>query len=340
MKVMHILSTNTFSGAENVVCQIIELYKNDAIQMVYTAPNGNIEKTLKEKEIPFLGMKKFSFKEVKKAIQTFQPTIIHAHDVKASVFSSFASKNIPVISHIHGNSEKMRVFSLKSWLYKVASKKIKHIFWVSDSSLQSYYFKSAVEKKSSVLRNIVNPTEIEKKAEMKDTKSYDIVFLGRLIPLKNPIRLLHIFEIIEKVRPKTTFALIGDGVLRPKIEKYIQNKNNIVLLGYQDNPYPYLKRAKVMLMASVLEGTPMCALEANALSIPIVATPTDGLVELVKQNETGFLSDDDALLAQFILKLLEEENFYKNVQKNIKREFTKQNNRAKYKEQLDKIYKD
>ena len=42
----------------------------------------------------------------------------------------------------------------------------------------------------------------------------------------------------------------------------------------------------------------MCALEAMALGVPIVSTPTDGLCELVTDGETGFLSNDDAVLAE------------------------------------------
>ena len=40
-----------------------------------------------------------------------------------------------------------------------------------------------------------------------------------------------------------------------------------------------LHDSKVMLMTSLWEGTPMCAVEAMALGVPIVTTPTDGLCD-------------------------------------------------------------
>ena len=51
---MHLLATNSFSGAENVVCQIIDMYKNDKnLDMVYCSPNGKIKNKLVEKNIKF-----------------------------------------------------------------------------------------------------------------------------------------------------------------------------------------------------------------------------------------------------------------------------------------------
>ena len=50
----------------------------------------------------------------------------------------------------------------------------------------------------------------------------------------------------------------------------------------------------------------MCALEAMALGVPIVSTPTDGLKELIQDGENGFLSDDDEVLAERIEEILND----------------------------------
>ena len=47
----------------------------------------------------------------------------------------------------------------------------------------------------------------------------------------------------------------------------------------------------------------MCALEAMALGVPVVSTPTDGLVDLLEEGETGFLSDEDTVLADKVVAL-------------------------------------
>ena len=47
----------------------------------------------------------------------------------------------------------------------------------------------------------------------------------------------------------------------------------------------------------------MCALEAMAVGVPVVSTPTDGLVDLLREGETGFLSDEDRVLADKMVQL-------------------------------------
>ena len=64
MKVLHLLASKRFSGAENTACQIIKLFDN--AEMCYCSPDGQIAQTLKEKEIRFIPLEKLSFKNVKK----------------------------------------------------------------------------------------------------------------------------------------------------------------------------------------------------------------------------------------------------------------------------------
>ena len=47
MKVLHLLASNKYSGAENMVCQIINLFSGE-IEMLYCSPKGEIEQSLKK----------------------------------------------------------------------------------------------------------------------------------------------------------------------------------------------------------------------------------------------------------------------------------------------------
>ena len=62
MKVLHLLQSDRFSGAENVVCQIIGMMKNEPnIEMVYCSSDGPIRDALAERKIKFVPLEKFSF---------------------------------------------------------------------------------------------------------------------------------------------------------------------------------------------------------------------------------------------------------------------------------------
>ena len=58
-----------------------------------------------------------------------------------------------------------------------------------------------------------------------------------------------------------------------------------------------------MLMASVYEGTPMCALESYCLGVPIVTTNTD-LAEIVVQGKTGFVYETDEQAVNYLEEIV------------------------------------
>ena len=91
-------------------------------------------------------------------------------------------------------------------------------------------------------------------------------------------------------------------------------------------------------MTSRWEGTPMCALEAMALGVPIVSTPTDGLKVLVKNGENGFLSDTDEGLVSAIIRILDDGDLQARMSEQCKRDAEVFNDTFKYKQTIKDIY--
>ncbi len=343
MKVLHLLSTNKFSGAENVACQIINMHKNNKnLEMAYCSCYGPIEDTLKDKKIKFIGISKLNCKEVKRAIKSYKPDIIHAHDMKASFIASLSCGSIPLISHIHNNAFNSRGISLKSIAYLFAAKKARHIFWVSNSSYEGYKFHRRFKEKSSILYNVIDTEELFNKMNLdKQLYNYDIVYLGRLTFQKNPERLINVMKMVVDQKKDAKLAIIGIGDLEQEVKQLVTKLNlndNISFLGYQSNPLKMLHDAKVMVMTSRWEGTPMCALEALALGIPIIATPVDGLKDLVINEWNGYVSDDDYELANKIVDILKDKHLMSTMKKNAIKKSEEINNIDNYKKEIDKYY--
>lgn len=343
MKVLHVLSSNRFSGAENVVCQIISMFKNDQeMEMAYCSLDGEISKALSERNIKFFPVLKLNKKELKKVIKTFNPDIVHAHDMRASFVSAQACGKVPLVSHIHNNAFDSRGLTVKSIAYLFAARKAKHIFWVSKSSFEGYIFNKFFQKKSSILYNIIDIDSLYEKMK-KDTNeySYDIVYLGRLTYQKNPERLIEIIGSVVSQRPQTKIAIIGTGELEKQIRGLIASKhleNNIDMLGFKSNPLKILYDSKVMIMTSRWEGTPMCALEAMALGVPVVTTPVDGLKDLICNDKNGYCCNNDQELANKILQYLENSDIHKRLS-NQQIEMSKVwNNMLKYKNSIYEAY--
>lgn len=69
MRILHLLQSNRFSGAENVVCQIIEMMNdNPNIEMIYCSRDGQIRDALLERDVQFVPIKDLTKSEVKRVI--------------------------------------------------------------------------------------------------------------------------------------------------------------------------------------------------------------------------------------------------------------------------------
>ena len=344
IKILHVLVSNSYSGAENVVCQIISMFKNNSnIEMIYCSTDGKIRKALNERKVTYALMKEPTKNEIKRIIKEVKPDLIHAHDMRASFLVSIAAQKIPFISHIHNNNFNSRGVNLKSILYLYAAVKSKHILWVSKSSFKGYYFSKLLKNKSKILYNFINSGEIEKKSELAvEKKGYDIIYLGRLTEQKNPKRLLDVLKITISKKSDIRIGIIGTGDLEDDVRKTIEDENlsnNISYLGFMSNPYGILKNSKVMIMTSLWEGTPMCALEAMSLGVPIVSTPTDGLCELIDEGNTGYLREDDNKLAECCIEVVENENLYNNMSQKSRDRAKDLMNIEQYKSTLETLYK-
>lgn len=338
-KVLHLLKSNVFSGAENVVVQIINLFKHDR-KMYYCSPNGKIRNFLKMRNIKYISLNKFNPIFLYSIVKKYQINIIHAHDPGACVLASFIP--LKIIAHIHGNHDNMKILSFKSILFLISSFRFKKIIWVSNSCLNDYYFKKYVENKSIILENVIDSNEIYKKSFNNDLKEvYDCIYLGRLSPEKNPIRAIKIINEVVKKIPNYKVVFVGDGILRADCEQLVKKYNldeNVCFIGFQNNPIKYLKNSNVLIMTSIYEGIPMSALEAMCLGKPIVSTPTDGLINLIQLNKTGFYSSNDNQLIDFMIELYKNNQVYNYLSQNTLKRFKKINNLEKYKKKIEECY--
>ena len=343
MKILHLLQSPHFSGAENVVCQIIGLFNSDKhIEMVYCSQEGPIRNALNDRKIRFEALPAFTLKEVKKIIAKEKPDLIHAHDMRASLYCSLVCGNIPFVSHIHNNAFDARGVSLKSFAYIYAGLKAKHIFWVSRSAFEGYAFNKIIKKKSSVLYNIIDVDALyERTKEDQNTYDYDLIFLGRLTEPKNPLRLVKVFKLLKDQKSDVKIAVVGTGDLEQEVKDEVnrlQLTNNVDFLGYQSNPLKILHDSKIMIMTSIWEGTPMCALEAMGLGVPIVSTPVDGLKDIIRNDVNGYLSDEDQVLANKIIEYINDLNLRSNLSNSQKEKSVEWNDKEKYKSEISRAY--
>lgn len=344
MKIMHVLNSRIYSGAEKVVCQIIKAFGDEQnVEMVYCSPDSPIvRQMLEEQGVTFLPISDMNTRELGKVIREQKPDLIHAHDMRASFFCALCCGKIPLISHIHNNAYDARGLSAKTVGYLLAGYKARHIFWVSNSSYEGYAFHKLFEKKSSVLYNIIDTEAIFRKLQQDENRyDYDLIYVGRLTFQKDPQRLMRLCAKIREEKPDLRVAIVGTGELEEETKQLCRElglEENVAFLGFQSNPIKMIHDSKALVLTSRWEGTPMCALEAMALGTPVVSTPSDGMKDLIENGVNGYLTEDDGVMAEKLLEIANDTQERRRLSENTREKFAAINDAPKYRQTIWECY--
>ena len=340
--VLHLLNTNTYSGAENVAITIIRAMQEryPDYRLVYVSPDGPIRDRLASEGVEFEPIEKISRKEVRRVIKKYRPALIHAHDFTASIVSACSTLRIPVISHIHNNVPWLKRLCVNSLVYGLSTVRYRKILGVSPSVFDEFIFGSFVRRKSEVIGNPIDLDHIKvaaQRAELKD--SYDIVFLGRLNEAKNPLMFLDVVAELSK-RVDVSAVMIGDGKMRGEVEGKIAElglADTVKLQGFIDNPHGILASSKVLCMTSSWEGYGLVAAEALALGKPVVATPVGGIPTIIKGGE-GVLCKDVSEFVSTLESLLTDEVGYLEASRLAEKRANEIDNLGEYAEKINRFY--
>ncbi|EGQ7950907.1 glycosyltransferase [Vibrio vulnificus] len=144
--------------------------------------------------------------------------------------------------------------------------------------------------------HLLNYLKSRSEANIPDSigdKDY-FVFVGNMTRRKGLIHVLKSFSKFIKDNKRNDINLV---ILGPfgEFEKYIRKsidlnelQDYVKILGSVDNPYPYIKNAKALLMGSFYEGLPNVIVESMALGTPVVSTDcVSGPSELLVKTDVG-----------------------------------------------------
>ena len=124
-------------------------------------------------------------------------------------------------------------------------------------------------------------------------------------PVKRIMDVIHVFEKVAKVVP-SKLMMIGDGPDRSRAEAYVREhglRQRVFFLGNVPNLEEVVGGSDLFLLPSEAESFGMAALEAMASEVPVIATRSGGLPEVVEDGVTGYLlpvGDIDGMAARAI----------------------------------------
>lgn len=133
-----------------------------------------------------------------------------------------------------------------------------------------------------------------------------IIYGGRLASGKGLKSIIDVFVLLKKGLPKLRLVILGDGPNKENLVAYSQSFElsvqlgtagapsppDVLFVGYQKNPYPFIKNATVLLIASTSEGGPNILCESIICDTLVVATNCPyGPGEQLASRETEIPSD-------------------------------------------------
>jgi len=139
-----------------------------------------------------------------------------------------------------------------------------------------------------------------------------VLGVGRLTLQKDFTTLIRAFALVRKECP-ARLMILGEGEDRTKLEALVRELGlveDVALPGFVENPYKYMKRARVFVLSSKWEGFGNVLVEAMALGTPVVSTDCpSGPSEILEGGKWGRLVSvgDVEALARAIVAGLDEE---------------------------------
>ncbi len=304
MRILQIIQTKQLRGAEIFACQLSEeLIKNgDVVDVVYLyeSKNGHLNFNLNFFALHGNKRRRFwdisAFRRLAKIIETGNYDIVQANaadTLKYAVFSRtffrWRSKIIFRNASIMSAFIKGKVqLAFNKWMLRQCDCFIS----VSEHSrrdLMKLYPHAALASVTIPI-GTQNFDIVSAAKRLAPTKDPILIAIGSFVREKNHIFLLEIFNVYYRKYANGYLWLVGDGKLRPQLEKAIAHYNlaeRVRIWGYTNDAIALLKSADVLVMPSVIEGLPGVILEAISCEIPVVASDVGGIPEIIIDDVTG-----------------------------------------------------
>jgi len=201
------------------------------------------------------------------------------------------------------NFEKFYTGAYKKRVIKHRYSKLDTIVFVSNDSKMEFEGIFGHFPSMKVIYNMIDASGVRYKAEAPVSESFDsnvtnIIALGVLLPVKGYDKLIRAARLLKDDGIRFRIRILGNGDLENELRTLVKDldlENEVILSGFINNPFPYLKLSDIFVMTSVSEGLPTALCEAMILGLPAVVTDCSGCRELVGSGQYGMMVKQSAV---------------------------------------------
>ena len=303
MRILYLITKAERGGAQSVLWELLLAHKEkgDNVLLISGSNGYLIDQAIsfgfETKIISTLGntfnpLSIFkTFKNLQHIARDFCPDVVSIHSSFAGFIGRLAlGRKYPTIFTAHGIA-----FTEGAPLWRkpiaivaefIAARFCKKIIAVSENDRKN--IKKFLLLRDEKIVTVHNGVSVEEGVSANKTNS--IVFVGRLVPPKQPEVLVYALYILrDKGVELPKLSIIGDGAQRSVLEKLIKNLDlsaYVHIMGECDANLvrKTLRESSVFVLPTLWEGFPMTILEAMSEGCAVIASDVGGISEAVNSD--------------------------------------------------------
>jgi glycosyltransferase involved in cell wall biosynthesis len=188
------------------------------------------------------------------------------------------------------------------------------------------------------------PAERARKALGLPADALVVGFVGRLVPVKQPLALLEAFAQLSASHPAAVLLVVGDGELRPAVERDVERRGlseRVVFAGWRSDLPNVYSAVDIVALTSRNEGMPVALIEAMAAGRAVVATDVGGVADLVEHGTSGLLvpSGDMRALGDALARLAADPDERRRLGRNGRAHALARYRADRLADDLDRLYR-
>jgi glycosyltransferase involved in cell wall biosynthesis len=329
IKILHLLSSLAPGGAETNLLSLLPHFDETRYEhAVAFGGGGELEKDFQRAGVRLvkLSQKPISLKSaleapaILKVIKDYSPAIIHSHLDGPNIIGLMAKwvLKCKLVLHFHGFGiiprKNLPGRAMNHYLWNG----IAHIYRYCNHAIAICTFQLPFLKtlgftngKIALIPNGINYDDILLGMDKDKHDYYRFVNVARFFPQKDHDLLMRAFYSIVHEVPCARLVLVGDGPLRPDIEKQAKAlgiDDKVTFLGVRKDIPQILADCDCFVLPSLWELHPITILEAMRAGLPVIASDVGGVADTVADGVSGFLvkAGDEQSLTKAMIRLASE----------------------------------
>lgn len=325
-RILHIDSEVGWRGGEAQVFELcLGLRALDYEPLLAVPPKSALETRARSANLDVIAMNLRSEYNVRtilrlrRLIKEENIELCHAHTAHAHSLAWGATAKTPTVPVIVSRRVDFDVG--RNYFSRLKYQSPRVCFIAISEGVRQVLLKGGVsEERIFVVPSGINPAKFTNEVRTREHfyeefhLSRDSVIVGNIAHLADHKGQRYLVEAVPEVLrayPSAVFFIVGEGKERQALEQLISKldlQGKVILTGFREDIGYFLRAFDIFALSSHLEGLCTSLLDALLMEIPVVATRTGGIPEIIEDDVTGLLVEvrNPHALAEGIIRLIRE----------------------------------